>query len=216
MKRTFLTGLLLGFIISPGMLQAQWAVGPHIVVSFPSSDFANVSGTGGGFGIKVIRQVNTLGGIALRGDFAFLTYEKGFDTVRDAFNREFLAEIRNEAFRLTFGPNYTVGSRNFKVHFGAMGGFYFFRTNINVSTSFGFFQDSRDNEVALGWNVGGGFQYDIGLGPWLDVALRYQSIYNVPTTVTTQDTGGQVDTRKVDITAHELTLKIGLIFFLGK
>lgn len=122
-------------------------------------------------------------------------------------------DFRTETFRITFGPQYSGGTRELKFQVGALAGFYFFRTNAFVSTREGFFPQEGDNErdSALGWNIGSGFQYDIGIGPWLDVALEYQTIYNVTSEV-------EIDNEAVkrDITANEFTLKVGVIFFLGK
>ncbi|RMF58027.1 MAG: hypothetical protein D6743_18200, partial [Calditrichaeota bacterium] len=70
-----------------------------------------------------------------------------------------------------------------------------------------------DSDAALGWNVGGGLQYDFGLGPWLDIAVEYQTISNLTTSI--QDPNDASKTIKNDITAREITLKFGLIFFLG-
>lgn len=208
MKRILITAVvILGFALSPNLLQAQWAVGPHIVISVPNSDFANVSGTGGGFGIKVIRNLSALGPIGLRGDFAFINYGRTFEGVPN--QPGLVAQVSKGAFRLTFGPDVTFGTRSLKFHVGALGGFYFFKTDVNIQQGGFFLQDTRDNEVALGWNLGGGFQYDIGLGPLLDVDLRYQTIFDV-------STPGTDLTPKSRITAREITLKVGVIFFLGR
>jgi len=210
-------GLLLCSFTVP--LQAQWSVAPQIVISVPQADFENVSQTGGGFGVKVSRKFKSLGGLELRGDFAFLSYGKEFNQLTDGagnpiteFGFPLIAEFRNEGMRMTLGPQYTVGTDFLKVYAGVLGGFYYYRTNVTVQgTTFGF-SDSRDNNVALGWNFGGGLLYDIGLGPWIDLSLQYQTIYNLPTRSEQQNEQGGFDT--VDITAHEFTFKIGVLFFL--
>ncbi len=207
MKRLILLIALGLWAMAPNRAQAQWTVGPHVLISFPNSDFANVTKTGGGFGIKVARKVSALGGVGLRGDFAFLSYGRDLRLVPNTFLVE---QKRYQALRLTFGPQFEIGTRNFKVHAVAMGGFFLFKTDININDGFQVFNASSDNEAALGWGIGGGFMYDIGLGPWLDVAVEYQSIYNVPAPQVDQT--GQ--TIKHDITAHEITLKVGVIFFL--
>ncbi|MFQ5650807.1 MAG: hypothetical protein ACE5IY_12765 [bacterium] len=199
----------------PLAVQAQWAVSPHIVISVPENEFANVEGTGGGFGVKVVRTTGGLGGhLGLRGDFAFLTFgkERAFDP--------FLGinvELRNEGFRLTFGPEYKIGNRSFKVYAGTSGGLYYFRLNVTsqffnqVGQSRSFFE-SKENNWALGWNIGGGIQYDIGLGPWLDIGFEYQTMFNLPQSTEEENGAGSVP----DITAHEYTIKFGVIFFLGR
>ena len=211
MKRIILLAAVGLWAMAPDQLHAQWTVGPHILISFPNSDFANVTKTGGGFGIKVARNLSPVGGLGLRGDFAFLSYGRDYTTVQSTVGPLF-AQKRYQGLRLTFGPQYEIGTRNFKAHAEALGGFFLFRTDISIDTGLQVFTTSSDNEAALGWNVGGGFMYDIGLGPWLDVALEYQSIYNVPAPQADPSNPGA--TIKRDITAHEITLKVGVIFFL--
>lgn len=197
-------------------VKAQWTVAPQIVVSIPQSDFENVSKTGGGFGVKVARKLSILGGIELRGDFAFLSYGKEFNQLTDRagtpivdfFGFPIIAEFRNEGLRMTFGPQYTLGTDTFKLYGTVMGGWYYFRTNVTTQSSTVAFSDSRDNNFALGWNFGGGLLYDIGLGPWIDVSLQYQTIFNLPASSEVQDE------QLGDITAHEFTLKFGVLFFL--
>ena len=213
MQRFFILVSTFAFLYFPIKIQAQWSAAPQIIISIPSSDFAKVPGAGGGFGVKVIRDFGKRSGFGLRGDFAFLSHGKEFTQVGTSVG-SFIAEVRHQSFRLTFGPQYSFGSRNFKMYGGVLGGFYIFRTNTDVNTSFGFFQDST-GDAALGWNAGGGFQYDIGLGPWLDVSFEYQTIYNITTEFQVRDDQGTViDIQKQDITANEFTIKVGVIFFL--
>jgi hypothetical protein len=209
MKRSILLIALGLWAIAPNLAQAQWSVGPHILVSFPNSDFANVSKTGAGFGIKAAHRLRSLGGVGLRGDFAFLSYGREITTVTDPFFGTFIAEVRNDAIRLTFGPEYTFGTRKFKAHVGVLGGLYFFKTDINIDQ---FTPISSESDAALGWNFGGGLMFDVGLGPWIDLGVEYQSIYNVPAPVPDPANPGEV--LSSDITAHEITLKIGILFFL--
>ena len=213
MHRFIILASTFAVLYFPIKIQAQWSAAPQIIIAIPRSDFANVSGAGGGLGVKVIRDFGGRSGFGLRGDFAFLSHGKEFTTVNTNFGGQ-LAEVRFQSFRLTFGPQYSFGSRNFKMYGGVFGGFYIFRTNTDINTSFGFFQDS-DGDAALGWNVGAGFQYDIGLGPWLDVSFEYQTIYNITTEFQVRDDQGTViDTQTQDITANEFTIKVGVIFFL--
>lgn len=195
---------IVAFLGLPGLAQAQWSVGPHVIISVPNSDFANVSGVGGGFGVKGVRQ---MGGVfAVRGDFAFISHGRELASLNfGGFITP--AEIKNESYRMTLGPELSTGGRHLRVHAEVAGGFYIFRTSL--TDSFGRQFDSN-TDGAWGWNAGAGVQYDIGLGPWLDVSLEYQSIYNITTEL--EDDQGQ--TAKQDIDANEFTIKAGVIFFL--
>jgi len=206
-------------ICTPIAGYSQWQVGPHIVISIPENEFANVGETGGGFGIKAVRQTSLLSdALGIRGDFAFLTFGDETTFILDPLSGGFIPlDVRNEGFRLTFGPQLSFGGRSFKVYVGANGGFYFFRKNISTQfTTFAgtqFFQDFEDNNFALGWNVGGGIQYDIGLGPLLDLSFEFQTMHNLPETVEREE---NLDASIPDITAHEFTIKAGVTFFLGR
>ncbi len=200
-------------------VQAQWAFSPQVIVSIPTSDFANVRETGGGFGLKVVRQTEALGrGLGLRGDFGFLTFGKRTNLFFDPFFGTIPVETRNESFRLTVGPEYRFGGRKLKLYLGANGGAYFYRTTINTIgfslTGSDVASNSLDSKWALGWNVGGGFQYDIGLGPWIDVGVAYQTIHNVPQAL--RDGEAELDEQVPDITAHEFTIKFGVVIFVGR
>jgi len=219
MKYISITALILFFAGIAVPVQSQWAVAPEIVIAVPQSDFENVSRTGGGFGVKVIRSFKN--GLQLRGDFSFLSFGKEFNQLTDRngtpiidiFGFPIIAEFRNQSLRMTFGPQYTLGvADNFKVYAGVNGGFYYFRTNVTAQGSTFGFSDSRDNSAALGWNFGGGLLYDIGLGPWLDLSVQYTSIANVSSRSKIQNAQGKFDT--IDITAKEITVKFGVIFFL--
>ncbi|MFQ5822622.1 MAG: outer membrane beta-barrel protein [bacterium] len=210
MKRLFILAVILSLVNFPKLSQAQWSVGPHIIVSIPQQDFANISDTGGGFGIKGMYRFASLHGLSLRGDFGFISYGTDFRSVNIG-GTIVPARTENMSFRLTFGPQFSFGTGRLKIQFFGMGGFYFYSTNVTVSDGFIVFTDSQDNLARLGWNVGGGFLYDIGLGPWLDIAVEYNTINNIP---------GPADENnpdnRIDIDAKEITLKIGVVFFLGR
>ena len=228
MKNVFALFAVLLLLTLPGKTGAQWAVAPEIVISIPESNFANVGETGGGFGIKAIRSTKLLDHkLELRGDFVFLTFSKkktlARDTlgnpIRDTFGNPIPIEARNEGFRLTVGPQYRFGGRSLKFYLGANGGLYYFRTNITTQVfragGTSFFQDSDNNNWSLGWNGVVGLQYDIGLGPWLDLSFEYQTMYNLPESIADDASEEQIANIK-DITANEYTIKFGVIFFLGR
>ncbi|MFQ5708643.1 MAG: outer membrane beta-barrel protein [bacterium] len=200
-------------VLPPALCQAQWSVGPHIVISAPTSDFANVSEVGGGLGLKGIYQVSKFAHLSLRSDFSFISYGgTKFKSVTVNGGGPFPAQSRNESFRLIFGPQVSFGKRPIKFQLFSMGGFYFFRENLTITDGFFVVQDSRENSSELGWNFGGGIQYDIGLGPWLDISVEYNTIKNI----SGPPVAGDEQAPRPDIDANEITIKMGVIFFLGK
>ncbi len=215
MKRSAVVLALLALVVWGPAANAQWAIGPSVVISIPTSEFSNVSGVGGGFGVKVIRNLNN-SGLGLRGDFAYLSHGKEFQSIA-TLSGLFPAELRHQSFRLAGGAQYSFGSDELKFYAGAMGGFYWFRTTVNINTSFGFFQAEGQSDAALGWNFGGGVQLDFGLGPLFDVGVEYQTIYNIGQSIEIRDANGEVvDVERRDITANEFLVKLGVTFFIGR
>jgi len=209
----FLSTALFFFVASNAA--AQWVIGPQVVIATPEPEFANIQGTGGGFGIKAIRKTELLGGsLGWRGDFAFLTFGK--DRQLDLFGNSI--EARNEGYRLSVGPEFSVGTRKLRAYAGANAGLYYFRVNIRTVFDYGYdeYFRQRDNNWALGWNFGLGLQYDVGLGPWLDVGFEYQTMHNLPESLPDR-IDPEVEPPPIpDITAHEFTFKVGVTFFLGR
>lgn len=217
MKKIILFFVGLAIFVLPVLLQAQWAISPHVVISVPRNDFANVDETGGGFGLKAVYSPGWLDKkLGIRGDFAFITFGTKRSGFIDSFGRIQPIEFRNEGFRLTFGPEYRIGPRHWKFYAGLNGGLYFFRTNIttqfvDIGGSFRSISDSEGNNFALGWNIDTGVQFDIGLGPWIDISFEYQTIYDLPESLADD---AEVDVAIPNITANEYTIKFGVIFFL--
>lgn len=216
MKRKFIPILCTMVLASHGIAQAQWQVGPHIVVSIPQADFENASDVGGGFGVKATRELSEY--FSLRGDFSYISYGKEFKPVLDSEGRPigdifgpYIAEFRNEGYRLIGGPQLNLMAAGLRLYGALEGGLYYYRTNVNIPTTFQLVSRSDNNNFALGWNINGGLQFDIGLGPWIDLNLEYHTVYNVPQVVEDDITE---ETTKVDIDLTEFAVTFGVNFFL--
>lgn len=206
MKLAKILSVLSALSLLPAVVQAQWSVAPHIIISVPTADFANISDVGGGLGIKGVYGFRSLGGLGLGADFGYITY--GGTTFENVNN--FPARVRNESFRLTVGPHISLGAGSFKLRLFAMGGFYVFRESRTITDGFFVVQDTGESQEELGWNFGGALQYDIGLGPWLDASVEYNTIKNIP-----GPPPQNPDDTRPEIDANEITVKLGVIFFLG-
>jgi opacity protein-like surface antigen len=183
-----------------------WEVGPHVLVSFPQSDFANVSSTGGGLGIKVTRPLWGLSWLGLRGDFGYVTF--GSDQ-RSANLGGFLVllQTRNESFRLSVGPQVRIRVKRFQFYGAANGGVFNYRTVVSIPSYYTYpYTETTDSLTRLGWGVGGGLLYDLGFGPWIDIGLQYLTIRNAVST--------EVSGTKISSDANEVNLTIGVMFFL--
>lgn len=189
-----------------------WQVGPHFLVAVPLDDFENVSGVGGGFAVRGNFELSDV--FSLRGDAAYLTYGRKLEQIDFGPGVGlYPAETTSQSYRLALGPQVSFNGRGVLVYLSSQAGAYLFRTSIAVPGTD--YSDSRDNNWALGWNGGLGVQFDVGLGPWLDLGAQYQTIYDLPGPVTENpDDPEAAPVQGGKITAQELTFEFGLHFFL--
>lgn len=178
--------------------------GLHLLVSVPLGDFADVSNTGIGLGGKLIYKVESAPWMSLRGDLGYLSYES-----TERFLGLYSQTIRNEGFQIMIGPqvNFDIGS--FKPYIAGLLGFYYYQTVISYPELAYYYgipaSERKESNSCLGWNVGGGVMFDIGLGPLIDIGVRYSNIY-----------GGAVFKQENEPTvkkdAQDITITIGVVF----
>lgn len=204
MKRLVLMTLVV-FWCSVG---TNWAgtlgVGPHILISMPRENFANVSGSGEGFGVKGYIDLKNLQGLSLRADLGFLSYGDKMRRVDYGF-----AQIRNEALQLSVGPQYLFKNGRFGAYFAPMIGIFNYSTIVSIPDlyyNYYNYSERRGSKTNWGWSVGGGLLYDIGLGPWIDLSLKYGKILNIVET--------RLDDKVIKSDAVDISITIGVLFFL--
>lgn len=189
--------------------QSDWALGPHLVVSFPQDEFANVSKTGEGIGGKLLYRLENTPFLNPRLDFTYLSYgeQKNNQTFSAGY---FLVQTRNESFQLTLGPQFSTKIGRFTPYLAPMGGVFIYRTVVSSPDLYYYYgipaAETTSSLTKLGWNVNAGVMFDIGLGPLIDFSLRYQTI------------NGAVKTKVNDVTitsdARDFNVSIGVVFFL--
>ncbi len=192
-----------------GYWQSNWALGPHLVISFPQEEFANVSKTGEGIGGKVLYRLENTPFLNPRLDFTYLSYgeQKQDQTFSAGY---YLVQTRNESFQLTVGPQFSTKIGRFTPYLAPMGGLYIYRTVVSVPELYYYYgipaAETTHSLTRLGWNVNAGVMFDVGLGPLIDFSLRYQTI------------NGAVKTTVNDVTiksdARDFNVSIGVVFFL--
>jgi len=152
--------------------------GLHFLVSVPLGDFADISKTGIGLGGKLLYQVESTPWLHIRGDLGYLSYESSQRLIPGYGTQS----VRNEGFQLTIGPQVNSDINPFNVYIGAAFGFYYYQTVISYPDLAYYYgipaSDTKDSNACLGWNVGGGIMFDIGLGPLIDLGVKYSNIYN--------------------------------------
>ena len=187
---------------------SRWALGVHLVLSFPQSDSANVAKTGEGLGGKLLFLFPKMPYIALRGDFGYIT----FGETRTSFLGYGMAQTRKEAFRFSLGPQFQIQKKKFKAYLAPMIGIYNYRTVFSYQDYYGYgygtgygFSDTKESYYRYGWNINGGCMVDVGLGPWIDVGIKYHQRKNP-----IRKDGGIV------VPKGEVSVNIGVVFFLKK
>ncbi len=189
--------------------QSNWALGPHLVISFPQEEFANVSKTGEGIGGKLLYRLENTPFLNPRLDFTYLSYgeQKKDQTFTAGY---FLVQTRNESFQLTLGPQFSTKIGRFTPYIAPMGGLYIYRTVVSIPDLYYYYgvpaAETTSSLTRFGWNVNAGVMFDVGLGPLIDFSLRYQTI------------NGAVKTKVNDVTiksdARDFNVSIGVVFFL--
>ncbi len=187
----------------------KWTLGPHLIISFPQSEFANLSKTGEGIGGKLLYHFPSVPFLRPRVDLAYLSYgeKRKSQTFSSGY---YLVTTRNESFQLTLGPQFSVKAGAFTPYFAAMGGVYNYRTVTSIPEYYYYYgypiSETTSNLTRLGWNVNIGMLIDIGLGPFIDIGVKYQKINNAVET--------RIDEVTMKSDAEDLNVCIGVLFFL--
>jgi hypothetical protein len=142
--------------------------------------------------------------LALRADFNYLSYG-----ARPGAVGYYITSERNESYRLFLGPQLTVTSGRFKFYAAGTGGIYNIRSVEAVTDYYGYYgyTDTKFSKTEIGWSVGGGILIDIGLGPWIDLEVKYHTISDF--------VESEVNGIKVTNNGNDLGVAIGVLFFLN-
>jgi hypothetical protein len=87
-----------------------------------------------------------------------------------------------------------------------LGGLYLFQDVYAVTDAWGFVYSETKTKTKWEWNAGGGAMVDIGLGPWIDLEVRYHHVTDM---VTTKAGDLTIESDGEDISVH-----VGVVFFL--
>jgi len=181
---------------------SRWAIGVHLLLSFPQSDSAHVAKSGEGLGGKVLFSFPKVPYVALRGDFGYLT----FGETRTSFYGYSIAQTRKEAFRGSFGPQFQINKKKLKAYLAPMIGLYNYRTVFSYQDYYYYgygYSDTKESNTRYGWNISAGVSVDINLGPWIDVGIQYHNRHSA----IVKDGG-------VVVPKGEISATVGVVFFL--
>ncbi|MBN2412739.1 hypothetical protein JXQ31_13710 [candidate division KSB1 bacterium] len=191
---------------------SNWAIGPHMTISFPQSQFANYSKTGEGLGAKILYRLEAVPFITPRFDITYLSFGEKRTTIPGSYSLYNIISTRHESFQLTVGTQLSQKIGRFTLYAEPMGGLFNFRTIVTIDDDYYYYyygtpySETKDSRTKLGWGVNGGLMFDLGLGPHIDLQLNYQTIPNVVKTI--------VEDKTIYNDAKDFSVSVGVVFFL--
>ncbi|MCI0513858.1 hypothetical protein L0128_11650 [candidate division KSB1 bacterium] len=207
MKISMLLLLILLFLW-PG---TGWSVvsdgGIHLLISVPMDEFAGVAKTGMGIGGKILANFESQPWLAIRGDLGYLSYDSKQRLINMGGYGVY-ESVRQEGFQLAIGPQLAFSHEPFRFYLSPLIGYQYFQTVISLpdyAYRYGIYaMETKDNYGAFGWSVGGGFMVDIGLGPYIDVGVKYDYLFD--------GVRKKVDSRTVKEDGYAISITLGVVF----
>jgi hypothetical protein len=186
---------------------AGFAVGPNLFLSMPQKDFANVSGNGGGVGIKFLFSPPVMPGIGARADLAFVVY--GSETrEEEVAGIPVDVETRNQSVQFTVGPQFQTPIGPVRFYAAPMAGVYNYSTEVEIKgTEIG---KTDFSTTKFGWNFVGGMLvkvYSSPLGKFdldIDLMAKYHTIKDAVET--------EIDGHKETTDSNDITFHAGVLF----
>lgn len=209
MKKIFLIGLFI-FAVSFNTRADdwRWQVGPNLSFAFPSRDYANVETVGEGLGAKILYNWGPNEWISPRLDFVYLSYGEDRSSVGSGNGYGLLVETRNESFQLSLGFHVARPKGTLRYYLAPLGGVFNYRAVTTLPELYYYYgypaMDTHDSQWKFGARVQGGFLFDIGLGPLIDVGFTYQRIFDVET---------RIDDKVFRNDAEDLMITLGVMIF---
>lgn len=206
-KRVVVNLLMALVLICSSTAMAGFAVGPNLFLSMPQEDFANVSGKGGGVGIKFLFSPPVMPGIGVRADLAFVVY--GSETREDEVaGIPVDVETRNQSVQFTVGPQFQTPMGPVRFYAAPMAGVYNYSTEVEIEgTDIG---KTDFSTTKFGWNFVGGILvkiYSSPLGKFdldIDLMAKYHTIKDAVET--------EIDGHKETTDSNDITLHAGVLF----
>jgi hypothetical protein len=184
-------------------------LGLALLVDMPQEDFANISGTGVGVGLKFLRPLKT-DHLRLRGDAEVLFFGEEEHVGRMFGYEEDMAVVtRHESLRLLAGVELSSAVTGaLRAYLAPMGGLYCFRSVDRIS--FTSLYETSSSEAKFGWKVDAGLSLTRFRRGWrprgveLDLGASYGTVRRGVET--------QLEDRTFFTDANEVTLHLGVIW----
>ncbi len=212
----FVLSVLFLFAFSNVLLARErltnWAIGPHMTISFPQSRLADYSRVGEGLGAKILYRWKAAPFFTPRFDITYLSFGEKRSRIPGSPYIYDVIQTRNESFQLTIGPQFSKKLGRLTLYAHPVFGYYNFRTIITINdyyyeSIYGTpYSETKGSRTRPGWGANAGLMFDIGLGPHLDLQLNYQKISQVVKTV--------LNNQSVYKDAEDFSISFGVVFFL--
>ena len=189
----------------------RWQVGPNMSFAFPNKKFANVTTTGEGLGAKLTYNLKRHPWINPRFDFVYLSYGEKRSAAGQPGGDGLLVETRNESFQLSAGLHIAKPDGKIRYYLAPLAGLFNYRAVTTLPELYYYYgypaMNTHDSQTRWGARIQGGFLFDVGLGPLIDVGVTYQRIFNVRTVI---------NQRNFYSDAEDVMVTVGLMIFSGK
>ena len=210
MKKYLSVVLFFGLLLTPVVSGIAGPVdaGLHLIISSPQGDMKSVSKTGMGLGGKFLYGFDLMPWFALRGDLGYLSYDSQQRMV-NLGGYPIYETVRREGFQLALGPQITYSTDILKFYLSPMVGYSYFQTVISLpelAYYYGYYaSETKDSYGCFAYTIGGGFMFDIGLGPWIDLGLKFNHLIDG---VRRKEKG-----RKIVTDGSDITVTLGVVFY---
>ena len=195
-------------LLLPSAARAGFGVGGNLLLSLPQEDFANVSESGGGLGIKLLYFPPLVPAIAVRADLSFVVY--GSENYRDYVLDNFPVDItvRNQSVQFTVGPQFQSPTGPVRVYAAPMAGVYNYSTRLEIEgTDLG---ETQNSTTKFGWNINGGMLVRVYQSPIkkLKLDINLEGKYHTIKEAIETEIGGVTTTSD----ANDISLHLGVLF----
>ncbi|MBN2090990.1 outer membrane beta-barrel protein [candidate division KSB1 bacterium] len=207
MTRFLIFGLLIFVIIFLNPLPATALDGGiHLIIASPQDKLAETMKTGMGLGGKFIYTFDMQPWFSIRSDLGYLSYDSKQRIVQVG-GYPMYETSRSEGFRLSIGPQLNLNNTATKFYLSPQVGYHYFQTVLSLP-ELAYYDiyavDTKDSYGAFGWAVYGGFMFDIGLGPWIDIGIGYNYLFD--------GVRQKVDEKTVRSDGTDITVTLGVVF----
>lgn len=207
LKRIVFPLLVFFILVLASTALAGFGVGGNLLISLPQEDFANVSETGGGLGLKFLFSPPLMPGIAVRADFAFVVY--GTETYEDQV-AGIPVDIKtsNQSFQFTIGPQFQSPMGPVRFYGAPMVGVYNYGTEVSIEGTD--ISETKSSTTKFGWNFCGGMLVKVYQDPIkkfkldIDLGAKYHIIKEAIET--------KIDGEVITSDANDISIHAGVLF----